>query len=328
MAIPDGPPGTKQDKGKPAKKDTGKKDTGKKDTGKKDTGKPADKSTPKPDAPLKPPVPYSGSFPGGTGSLSATLTVAGQARTVKIYKPSKAGAHPPLLLTFHGTHGEAMDMLKPGSSYARELADSKGVVLLSPQARKMTKGDWDDHYPGDVYWETYPSTNPATNPDLMLVQAMIHAASKAYKADLKRVYTLGHSNGAFFSLLAATTLPNMIAAFTENSGGLVRCAKMSACSFVGSGTSCAAFAGQPGYCSCSGAEKPGPLPASGRKPPGYLAHSGDDTTVSAYYTCELHKRMQALGYTASLKIGSGDGHSMPYNLAINAWAFMSKYKLP
>lgn len=295
---------------------------------------PPDKATPKPDQATPkqdagPAIPYSGSFPAGTGDLSATLTVAGLKRTVKIYKPANAKAGAPLMLTFHGTHGQAYDMLKPYSAFAREMAVKQGVVLVSPQARKMTVGDWDDHYPNDVYWQTYPSVNPKTNPDLLLVQAMILAAQKAYKTDPKRVYTLGHSNGGFFSILVAMTLPQKIAAFAANSAGLVQCAKMSACSFVGTGTSCAAYKSQSGYCKCTGAYKPGPIPATTpRKPPGYLAHASDDTTISVEYMCELASRMAALGYQYKLSITTGHGHSMPVNLGVNAWTYLSKFKLP
>ena len=285
-----------------------------------------DKAAPKLDS--SPAVPYTGSFPQGSGDLSATLTVAGLKRQVKIYKPSSAMAGSPLMLTFHGTHGQAYDMLKAGSAYAREMAAKQGVVLVSPQARKMTKGDWDDHGSGDVYWETYPSTNPNTNPDLLLVQAMIQAAQKAYKVNSKRVYTLGHSNGGFFSILVAMTLPTKIAAFAANSAGLVQCKTMGSCSFVGKGTSCQSYKSQPGYCKCTGAYKPGPVVSTPRKPPGYLVHASDDTTISVQYMCTLAERMTALGYKLSLNIKSGHGHSMPYNLGVDAWAYLSKYKLP
>ena len=285
-----------------------------------------DKALPKPDT--GPPPAYTGTFPQGTGDLSATLKVAGYSRQVKIYKPASAKAGAPLMLLFHGTHGTANDMLKPYGAYAREMADKQGVVLASPQARKMTVGDWDDHYPNDVYWETYPSVNPKTNPDLLLVQAMIHAATTAYKVNTKRVYTLGHSNGGFFSILVAMTLPTKIAAFAVNSAGLVQCAKMSDCSFMGAGTSCSAYKSQSGYCKCTGPYKPVTVTSSvARKPPGYLVHASDDTTISVQYMCTLAERLAAMGYTYSLNIKTGHGHSMPYNLGVNAWTYLSKFSL-
>lgn len=279
---------------------------------------------PSADAPL--PVPYTGSFPKGTGSQTATLTVAGYARKVSLYLPSGLGTKPPLLITFHGTNGSSSYMIT--ASFAKDLANSKKVIIASPQARKMTVGDWDNHYPNDIYWETHPNTDPNTNPDLLLVRAMIQEAQQAYNVDPRRIYTLGHSSGGFFSILSAMTLPYQIAGFVSNSAGLVRCPTMQSCSFTGTATTCAGLALQPGYCSCSGVEKPGPVAVLGRKPPGYLAHSNDDTAVSIYYTCELASRMSSLGYALSLNIYTYNGHSMPHNLAINGWSFLSQYKLP
>jgi predicted esterase len=271
-------------------------------------------------------VAYTGSFPTGTGYLSATLVVGGTSRAVSLYRPSSLGSSPPLLITFHGTNDDATYMIS--ASYAKDLADAKGVIVASPSARTMTTGDWDNHVAGDRYWETAPSVSPKTNPDLLLVAAIIEEAVKAYGVDPKRVYTLGHSNGAFFSMFAAMTLPNSIAAFAECAGGLVDCATTASCSFVGTATTCAALATASGWCSCSGAEKPVPVATSGRLPPGYLTHSNDDTKVSVYYTCALSSRMQTLGYSLSTKIYSGGGHSMPYGFASTAWTFLSTTKLP
>lgn len=278
-------------------------------------------------ADLPPPVPYQGKLPGGQGELSGSLTVAGQARSLRVYRPASVKAGAPLILAFHGTHGSSRDMTKPSSVGARELADREGLVLIAPQARKMQKGDWDNHSSGDVYWETYPSTDPAQNPDLLLVRALIAEAARAYGVDRRRVYALGHSNGGFFAVLAATALRDQIAAFVSNSAGLVRCPRTGSCKFKGSDKSCASLAQDPGYCACDGAEKPGPLPQSGRKPAAYLSHSVDDPTVSVYYTCELASRLKALGYPVELRLRSGIGHGVPFPLAIDAWSFLKKHSL-
>ncbi len=271
-------------------------------------------------------VPYSGSFPKtGSGYLSGTLTVDGYTRKVALYRPSGLGAKPPMLITLHGTGGDAKYMIQ--SSNAKDLADQKKVLIASPQARKMTKGDWDNHYKNDVYWETYPNTKLATNPDLRLLAAIMQEAQKAYNVDPKRIYVLGHSNGGFFAILAAMTLQDQIAAFVSNSAGLVRCASTGSCTFKGTGKSCSALSKESGWCACSGVDKPGPVATSGRKVPGYLVHSNNDKVVSIYYTCALQSRMKALGYTTSMNIFS-DGHSMPYLLAVTAWKWLSAYKAP
>jgi len=289
-----------------------------------------DKTPPQPDTGSGT-VTYTGSFPSGkTGYVTTSLGVSGYTRKVVLYVPKKVGAKPPMLITLHGTHGDAKYMIQ--SSYAKDLADSKQVLIASPQSRKLPFGDWDNHYPNDVYWETYPNVDPSKNADLLLVQAIIIEAQKSYNVDPKRIYVLGHSNGGFFSILCAMTLKDKIAAFVANSSGLVKCAKMKDCTFKGSGNSCSALSTKSGYLSCAskctGAEKPGPVATSGRKPPGYLAHSSDDNVVSPYYTCALSARMSALGYTQSVTIHTGNGHSIPWNLAVTSWTFLSKHSLP
>ena len=277
-------------------------------------------------------VSYTGSFPSGTGYKTAYLGVGGFSnRKVVLYTPQGLANKPALLITLHGTHGDAKQFIQ--QSYAKGLADSKKVLIASPQARKMTKGDWDSHYPNDIYWETYPAVNPNTNPDLLLIRAIILEAQKARNVDPRRVYVLGHSNGGFFSILVAMTLPDKIAAFVANSSGLVRCATMPDCSFsTSSGNTCAKLSARSGYkncaAKCTGAEKPGPVATTGRKPPGYLAHSNDDSTISVYYTCTLAARMAALGYSSKVTIYSGNGHSIPYNLAVDAWPWVSQYQSP
>lgn len=271
-------------------------------------------------------VTYSGTFPSGNGEKTANLTVAGKSRQVSLYLPANRGTNPPLLIALHGSGGTGNGAIWDSSAIT--LANNEGVVIAGPQARQMTKGDWDNHGAGEVYWETHPNTDPNSNPDLLLIRAVIEAASQAYNIDLKRVYVIGFSNGGFFSIAVAMTLNNSVAAFAENASGLVRCSNTYSCSFKGSGTSCQSLAGQSGYCSCSGTEKPSTIVTAGRKPPGLLYHAANDGTVSVYYTCALAERMQQLGYTVSVKIRSSGGHSWPSNFATTAWAFLSQYTLP
>jgi len=258
--------------------------------------------------------------------LQASLKVAGEERSVAIYLPASRGPQPPLLLVFHGTDGNAEDAI--WGADGQTLADNQGVVVIAPQARKMSQGDWDNHTAGQTYFETYPSTDVASNPDLQLVQAIIAEARRAYGVDSKRVYCAGFSNGGFFSLAAAMALPDLVAAFAENSAGLVRCATTADCEFSGSGTSCGELATQSGYCSCSGTEKPISIPTGGYKPPGLLAHAADDGTVSPYYTCDLAARMQSLGFTTQVEIRASGGHDWPTGFAEHAWQFLSQHTHP
>jgi poly(3-hydroxybutyrate) depolymerase len=274
-----------------------------------------------------PPVGYTGTFSSAAGYQVAELTLGGVARQMDIFVPSNLGANRPLVLAFHGTDSNGWDALT--ESKADKLAQSEKFLVVAPTARAMTKGDWDNHVAGQVFYETYPNIERATNPDLQLVQAIITEAKRVFGIDRQRVYTMGFSNGAFFSMFAAMRLHEQIAAFAENAGGLVTCPTMGDCSFYSDTVAtCAEMAQLPGYCSCSGAEKPGPVATAGYKPPGLLMHAKDDSTVSVYYTCSLSARMTALGYQLQTTIRDGGGHTWPNNFASTAWPFLSQFSHP
>ena len=278
---------------------------------------------------------FGGSFRGGDGSESATLTIAGARRDVEVYAPPGRPASPPLLIVLHGTYGRGPEMVSADRPRGFEnLADRVGVVLAAPTARELTAGDWDQHAEGEAnrtYWETLPTddpargTDPARNPDLALLRAIVAEAQRVHHTDPRRTYVLGFSNGGFFALHAAVVLRAQIAGFGEVASGLVRCENTNSCQFRGSGTTCEALRGEADYCTCSGSEKPTALPTSGRMPPGYLTHSNDDDTVSVYYTCELAARMTALGHKVEVRIQDrAGGHVIPDSLAEDAWAFFSQ----
>ncbi len=279
-------------------------------------------------------VSYTGTFPATDGEhTGVTLTVNGTARTMYLYAPAGRGASPALFLVFHGTGGDGPDV---GSRFMA-MADAHGIVLAAPESRILTGDDWDQHYGGGKFWETIPPDDPARgcdpdrNPDLMLVRAIIQEATRVYHIDPTRIYTVGFSNGGFFSLTAAVALRDQIAAFAELSSGLVLCDNTNMCNFTGSGTTCTALAAEATYCTCSGAEKPITLPASGRMPAGYLSHGNQDTTVSVQYTCTLANRMQALGQTTSVTIRNGvddNDHVMPDPMPEALWTFFAAHPRP
>lgn len=271
---------------------------------------------------------YQGTFPAkpSSGFRNAQLTLAGVQRKVVLYFPAGLPAKAPLVIVAHGTGGQAQDAIWGAAADA--LADSKKVLIAAPQARKMSTGDWDNHNAGDIYFETHPTLGLAQNPDLQLVAAIIAEARRAYDIDARRVYIVGYSNGAFFSLFAATQLPDRIAAFGSVAGGLVRCATTAACTFKSSGTSCAQLATKAGWCNCSGTEKPGPLPTAGLRPAAHITHAANDGTVSPYYSCDLADRATALGYDVNITIRASGGHDWPTSYLPNAWPFLSQHTLP
>ena len=266
-------------------------------------------------------------FPEQTvGFAAASLTINGASRGVQLYFPENLASSPALVIACHGTGGTAEDGIWEVAG--DELAESEGVLIAAPQARTMPDGDWDQHGPGDVYFETYPNLDPNDNDDLLLVAAIIDEAKRAYDIDDRRVYIAGFSNGAFFAQFAAMRLPDRIAAFVSSSGGLVRCGNTSDCNFAGTATTCAGLAVESDWCDCAGTEKPGPILTTGRKPGGWIAHAADDSTVSPYYSCALADRMQELSYDVHLELRASGGHGSPSSLLPTAWSFLSAQVLP
>lgn len=259
------------------------------------------------------------------GYSEATLTIAGHARDVSFYAPRARGAHPPLVIAFHGTSGRPTDWISGSDPSGIEwLADQHGFMVAAPASRAMPEGDWDHEYGGDLYWETAApnGSDPLANEDLMLVDRILHETQVAYGVDTARVYTLGFSNGGFFSVLTAMVLSDRIAAFAEMGSGLVTCDTTRSCTAQSSSTDCATILAASG-CACSGPEKPATVPTDGRRVPGFLAHNNQDDTVSVVYTCSLHLRMTELGYQSSLLIGDASGHGMPEGALPEAWSFLS-----
>ncbi len=273
------------------------------------------------------PVRYTGSFPARAGLADVQLTTAleGRPRNVEVYVPTVVGPHPPLLLLFHGTGGSGPEIVTDANAQA--AADALGFVVVAPTSNWIGHGDW-DHPTEETYWLSYPNTNPDTNVDLNLARACIVEAIRVHHIDENRVYAIGHSSGGFFTTLTAMTLRDRIAAFAENSSGLVRCAMTMDCGFqapAGPDT-CAAIQARPGWCTCVGDEKPVAIPTTpGRQPAAYMGHGTADPLVSVYYTCQLAGRLQALGFVGETHLRVGDGHEIPGTFIQDAWPFLTAH---
>ncbi len=284
-----------------------------------DTGVDVPRDNPPPDVQVTAdPVVYTGTFPNRGGRFTANLTVMGEQRRVVLSVPRNATAAPALLLVFHGTNADGNAALDDTNAPA--LSDPENVVVVAPTSRFLPFGDF-DHATAETYWETAPNTSPDANQDLLLVRAILQEARRVYGVDPRRVYAMGHSNGGFFSLFVAQILRARIAAWAENSAGLVRCPRTSSCRFQGAGTTCDVLRTRAGWCSCTGPELPVPIATTGWRPPGYLAHGTRDPINSVYFTCAAEERMRALGVTVVTALRDGEGHSVPPSFAQQVWPF-------
>lgn len=277
------------------------------------------------DAPPGPVLPdtvrFTGTLGAASGERTQRLTVGGSSREMLVHIPSSRPAHPPLIVLFHGTN-DSPDAIFSESA-VRDVSDANGVIAIGPSARDQTVSDWDHPDQEGRWWSTSPAIDPDTNPDLLLLRAIIAAAVRDLGVDPDRVYLIGHSNGAFFAQLAAMTLNDRIAAWASSSGGLCNCRVRPDCMFMGSGTTCAVLSTRPGWCSCSGPDQPGPINTRGRRPPAWITHGSGDDIVSVYYSCALSSRLTAAGYDTRVVIRNGEQHVMPDRFAETVWPWLS-----
>lgn len=260
---------------------------------------------------------------------------------IEVVLPSNRPSKPPLLLAFHGTGGEPIDAINDFDLVAK--AASLGFVAIAPRA-----GYRNGIHPADVdhamdeggsSWNMW-TPNPQQNDDLVYLRALIDAASTQWGADATRVYTLGFSNGAYFSYFSAASMPDRIAGFAENSGGWMSDACPTRTDANGSslyllGTM--APAGQdipcatifadgmfPQQCRITAGNKLRP-PTGGRVPFGYVGHYSVDDTVSVVWSCLL---AEGLGARAQTRIRASDtdgttGHAAMPGFVDGAWAFFA-----
>jgi poly(3-hydroxybutyrate) depolymerase len=268
---------------------------------------------------------YSGTFPSSTGY--ASLEVGGKTRRVYVYVPQNHAAKPPLIVAFHGTGSNVSDDAHDaamGELAVRELADANGIVVVAPFSTS-DGGVNADHESGGDGWRFDGDAN--TNGDLALTRASIQEARRVFSVDATHIYTVGHSNGAFFAYFAAMGLSNLVAAFAENAGGLIACGQRIDCAFASAGaTTCSTLlASAPSACTCAIGANPFPVAKpSGRVPQGFLKHNADDSTVSAVYSCRLAEH---LGARATMTLDATGEHGVTNDFMQKAWTFLAARSL-
>jgi len=143
------------------------------------------------------PVPGPTARAGPAGDVAQSLRVGGLTRSYRLAVPAgyRRSAPAPLILLFHGSGSDALEM----SIYTRmpERASGAGYLVATPDA---VDRQWQLSVPG------------AATADLALVSALISDLSARYCVDRSRVYAAGFSLGSEFSAIAACTPPGRIAA--------------------------------------------------------------------------------------------------------------------
>lgn len=124
------------------------------------------------------------------------LTVDGVQRAAVVYSPAKppaeGSAGSPLVLMFHGHGGNAR-----GAGNRFKIQDLwPEAVVIYLQGLTGTAGITDPEGKR-TGWQKNPGD--AADRDVKFVDAVLKLAREKYRADPKRVYAMGHSNGARFT---------------------------------------------------------------------------------------------------------------------------------
>lgn len=134
---------------------------------------------------------------------SDTLEVGGMTRAFTYYVPKTQKEKMPLVLVFHGSV-QSPDAIRKYTGYEFEhLADEKGFIVVYPKGYKK---NWNDCRST----ATYPARAENID-DKGFVKALIGRFVSGYKADPKRVFAVGYSNGGHFALRLAQETPDDIA---------------------------------------------------------------------------------------------------------------------
>jgi polyhydroxybutyrate depolymerase len=146
-----------------------------------------------------------------TGQESRTLLVGAHERTYELYVPeaAKGKKDVPLVLMLHGRGGSGKNAAK---SYGwTQKADQEAFIAAFPDALE-------DPYQNLSTWNYVH--DKAMADDTLFLLMLIISLKKELAVDPKRIYVVGHSNGAMMAYRAASELSDLIAAIAPVAGTL------------------------------------------------------------------------------------------------------------
>ena len=149
-----------------------------------------------------------------TQATKASLVWDGQNRTYQVHVPANLATKVPLVLVLHGAGGSGAYAARYTSM--NEIADREGFLAVYPDgtAPLPTLNNlrtWNAaHCCGGAYRKNID--------DVGFLAALIKKLTKEYPIDPKRVYVVGHSNGAMMAYRLAAEKSGLIAAIAPLSG--------------------------------------------------------------------------------------------------------------
>lgn len=134
-----------------------------------------------------------------------TIQVGSQKRVYRLVVPGSVDLSKPapLLVAFHGMLIDSKDVM-PKYTKLDELAAAKKFILVYPEAVGKS-------------WGLVPDK---VKTDLAFFDAVVARLQKQHRIDADRIYTVGMSNGGYFSHLVGAERSKVVAAVASHSGPL------------------------------------------------------------------------------------------------------------
>ncbi|KAB5559519.1 feruloyl esterase B [Coniochaeta sp. 2T2.1] len=126
-----------------------------------------------------------------------------------LYVPDTLSPNPPVLVSPHWCHGDALAVYK-GSSFA-SLADRYGFIVIYPDSPNAADKCWDVSSRGTL-------SHQSGGGDSQGIVNMVAWTVKRYKADAGRVFVTGVSSGAMMTNVLLGAYPDVFAAGTAFAG--------------------------------------------------------------------------------------------------------------
>ena len=147
------------------------------------------------------------------GFVERTWTIEGVKRTALVRLPADNQASAAVVFCWHGHGGNSAQAIR---SWGYDKID-KASILVFPQGLPTVTPlvDKEGRWPG---WQ--PAVGTEGDRDLKLFDAILQDLKKERTIDARRVYSMGHSNGAGFSYVLWQARPDVLAAIGSVAGSL------------------------------------------------------------------------------------------------------------
>jgi len=140
------------------------------------------------------------------------FNVDGVKRQALVFAPKEGRAKAPLVFAWHGHGG---NMHRASQQMHVQTLWPEAFVVYPQGLPTVSGGDPQGQFPG---WQAEAGTN--NDRDLKFFDVMLKTLRQQFSVDEGRVYSMGFSNGAFFSYLLWSARPKRIAAFAICAGKL------------------------------------------------------------------------------------------------------------